>query len=187
MVSAKHREALDTAAPLAVYTEERSCPINKDEKIKDTNVVPRFILRDLVAYALFDPCIKNLIMIQRLVTRDNSISKIYFTEGALEIRCHQRGIFLLQHNTRYIMSASASTTPKSPNCLKPHLAKQPQTPVPHEESHRLERADAGGIAGAFTYVCLLPLETIKTKFQTREAYEMYRNAFDVIAKWQQFS
>lgn len=43
-------------------------------------------------------------------------------------------------------------------------------------------AGAGGLAGAFTYVCLLPLDTVKTKLQTKGASEIYRNAFDAIAK-----
>ncbi|KAJ4951325.1 hypothetical protein NE237_028157 [Protea cynaroides] len=41
---------------------------------------------------------------------------------------------------------------------------------------------AGGIAGAFTYVCLLPLDTIKTKLQTKGAAEIYKGTFDAIAK-----
>ncbi|XP_043720525.1 protein MITOFERRINLIKE 1, chloroplastic [Telopea speciosissima] len=43
-------------------------------------------------------------------------------------------------------------------------------------------AGAGGIAGAFTYVCLLPLDTIKTKLQTKGAAQMYKGTFDAIAK-----
>ncbi|KAI3947862.1 hypothetical protein MKX01_034527 [Papaver californicum] len=43
-------------------------------------------------------------------------------------------------------------------------------------------ATAGGIAGAFTYVCLLPLDTIKTKLQTKGATKIYNGTFDAIAK-----
>lgn len=43
-------------------------------------------------------------------------------------------------------------------------------------------ATAGGIAGAFTYVCLLPLDTIKTKLQTKGADKIYNGTFDAIAK-----
>ncbi|KAH9325553.1 hypothetical protein KI387_005731, partial [Taxus chinensis] len=43
-------------------------------------------------------------------------------------------------------------------------------------------ACAGGIAGAFTYVCLHPLDTVKTKLQTRGASQIYKGALDVIAK-----
>lgn len=43
-------------------------------------------------------------------------------------------------------------------------------------------AGAGGLAGAFTYVCLLPLDTVKTKLQTKGASQIYRNAFDAIAQ-----
>lgn len=43
-------------------------------------------------------------------------------------------------------------------------------------------AGGGGIAGAFTYVCLYPLDTIKTKLQAKGAKEMYDGAFDAIVK-----
>ncbi|KAB1210029.1 Protein MITOFERRINLIKE 1, chloroplastic [Morella rubra] len=43
-------------------------------------------------------------------------------------------------------------------------------------------AAGGGIAGAFTYVCLHPLDTIKTKLQTRGASQIYANTFDAIVK-----
>ncbi|KAI4352956.1 hypothetical protein L6164_007159 [Bauhinia variegata] len=43
-------------------------------------------------------------------------------------------------------------------------------------------AGGGGIAGAFTYVCLHPLDTIKTKMQTKGASEIYKNTFDAIIK-----
>eukprot|EP01018_Ginkgo_biloba_P033693 Gb_41599 [translate_table: standard] len=43
-------------------------------------------------------------------------------------------------------------------------------------------AGAGGIAGAFTYVCLHPLDTVKTKLQTRGASKLYSGAVDVVAK-----
>lgn len=43
-------------------------------------------------------------------------------------------------------------------------------------------AAAGGIAGAFTYVCLHPLDTIKTKLQTKGASEIYSGTVDAIVK-----
>ncbi|KAL5987987.1 Protein MITOFERRINLIKE 1, chloroplastic [Asimina triloba] len=43
-------------------------------------------------------------------------------------------------------------------------------------------AMAGGIAGAFTYVCLLPLDTVKTKLQTKGASQIYNSAFDAVVK-----
>ncbi|KAG5051188.1 hypothetical protein AAZX31_02G079500 [Glycine max] len=43
-------------------------------------------------------------------------------------------------------------------------------------------AAAGGLAGAFTYVCLLPLDAIKTKMQTKGAAQIYKNTLDAIVK-----
>ncbi|XP_034674257.1 protein MITOFERRINLIKE 1, chloroplastic [Vitis riparia] len=43
-------------------------------------------------------------------------------------------------------------------------------------------AGGGGIAGAFTYFCLHPLDTIKTKLQTRGASEIYKGTLDAIVK-----
>ncbi|XP_030446329.2 protein MITOFERRINLIKE 1, chloroplastic [Syzygium oleosum] len=43
-------------------------------------------------------------------------------------------------------------------------------------------AAGGGIAGAFTYVCLHPLDTIKTKLQTKGASELYKNTLDAVVK-----
>ncbi|PKA53943.1 Protein mitoferrin-like 1, chloroplastic [Apostasia shenzhenica] len=41
-------------------------------------------------------------------------------------------------------------------------------------------AAAGAIAGAFTYVCLLPIDTIKTKLQTRGAAQIYSGSLDAV-------
>ncbi|CAO2834019.1 unnamed protein product [Amaranthus hypochondriacus] len=43
-------------------------------------------------------------------------------------------------------------------------------------------ACAGGSAGAFTYVCLYPLETVKTKLQTKGASQIYSSTLDAIVK-----
>ncbi|KAF9601444.1 hypothetical protein IFM89_020211, partial [Coptis chinensis] len=43
-------------------------------------------------------------------------------------------------------------------------------------------SSTGGMAGAFTYVCLLPLDTIKTKLQTKGATQIYKGSVDVIVK-----
>ncbi|XP_010680220.2 protein MITOFERRINLIKE 1, chloroplastic [Beta vulgaris subsp. vulgaris] len=43
-------------------------------------------------------------------------------------------------------------------------------------------ACAGGSAGAFTYVFLYPLETVKTKLQTKGASQVYKNTLDAIVK-----
>ncbi|KAH7525149.1 protein MITOFERRINLIKE 1, chloroplastic [Ziziphus jujuba] len=83
-------------------------------------------------------------------------------------------------------SASASTTPKSPNWLKPTSRDSPKVKSLLKNLTVFERAligaGGGGIAGAFTYVCLHPLDTIKTKMQTKGASEIYRNAFDAVVK-----
>lgn len=43
-------------------------------------------------------------------------------------------------------------------------------------------AFAGGIAGAITYACLHPLDTVKTKLQTKGASQIYSSALDAVAK-----
>ncbi|XXG81907.1 hypothetical protein AAC387_Pa09g2442 [Persea americana] len=43
-------------------------------------------------------------------------------------------------------------------------------------------AIAGGIAGAITYACLHPLDTVKTKLQTKGASQIYSSALDAVAK-----
>lgn len=72
------------------------------------------------------------------------------------------------------------------NWLKPATRGSPTVHALFRNLSVLERAVigavAGGIAGAFTYVCLHPLDTIKTKLQTKGASEIYKGAFDVIVK-----
>lgn len=50
----------------------------------------------------------------------------------------------------------------------------------------LERAGigalAGGIAGGFTNVTLHPIDTVKTKLQTKGASQMYSGPLDVVSK-----
>ncbi|KAG5112206.1 hypothetical protein JHK82_035475 [Glycine max] len=41
---------------------------------------------------------------------------------------------------------------------------------------------AGGLVGAFTYVCLLPLNIIKTKMKIKGATQIYKNNLDAIVK-----
>ncbi|XAR49638.1 hypothetical protein NMG60_11032903 [Bertholletia excelsa] len=78
--------------------------------------------------------------------------------------------------------------PTSPNWLKPASATRgsPKVCALFKNLTVFERAligaAAGGIAGAFTYVCLHPLDTIKTKLQTKGASELYNGAVDAIAK-----
>ncbi|GAV70173.1 Mito_carr domain-containing protein [Cephalotus follicularis] len=75
---------------------------------------------------------------------------------------------------------------KSRNWLKPTSRNSPKVQVLMKNLTNLERAligaAAGGIAGAFTYVCLHPLDTIKTKLQTKDASRLYKSTFDAIAK-----
>ncbi|KAL3840106.1 hypothetical protein ACJIZ3_024697 [Penstemon smallii] len=76
--------------------------------------------------------------------------------------------------------------PVSQNWLKPATKGSPAVHALFKNLSVLERAligaAAGGIAGAFTYVCLHPLDTIKTKLQTKGASEIYSGAFDAIVK-----
>lgn len=61
--------------------------------------------------------------------------------------------------------AARNQTPNSPSSLS----------LPERA---LTGAAAGAIAGAFTYVCLLPLDAVKTKLQTRGAARLYAGALD---------
>ncbi|KAH6782525.1 Mitochondrial substrate carrier family protein [Perilla frutescens var. frutescens] len=76
--------------------------------------------------------------------------------------------------------------PPKRNWLKPAVRGSPAAQALFKNLSVLERAligaGAGGIAGAFTYVCLHPLDTVKTKLQTKGASEIYKGAFDVIVK-----
>ncbi|KAL2334852.1 hypothetical protein Fmac_016065 [Flemingia macrophylla] len=77
----------------------------------------------------------------------------------------------------------ASTTTTSPNWARPIPKAHPNLLKSISLLDRaLIGAAAGGLAGAFTYVCLLPLDTIKTKMQTKGAAKLYKNALDAVAK-----
>ncbi|KAK9096392.1 hypothetical protein Sjap_021889 [Stephania japonica] len=91
-------------------------------------------------------------------------------------------------------STSMSLTPQNPYPKPPNF---PNSPNPSRISKSraqallkklsvLEKAligaAAGGVAGAFTYVCLHPLDTIKTKLQTKGATEIYKGTFDAISQ-----
>ncbi|XP_038885395.1 protein MITOFERRINLIKE 1, chloroplastic [Benincasa hispida] len=77
-------------------------------------------------------------------------------------------------------------TPKSPNWVKPTSKSSPKIQSLMKNLSVLERAvvgaAGGAMAGAFTYVCLLPLDTIKTRLQTKGASEIYKNTFDAVVK-----
>ncbi|CAK9185514.1 unnamed protein product [Ilex paraguariensis] len=74
----------------------------------------------------------------------------------------------------------------SQNWLKPATRDSPKVSALFKNLSVFERAligaAAGGIAGAFTYVCLHPLDTIKTKLQTKGASELYNGSVDAIVK-----
>ncbi|XVE60159.1 hypothetical protein DITRI_Ditri05aG0105400 [Diplodiscus trichospermus] len=75
---------------------------------------------------------------------------------------------------------------KFPKWLKPTSRNSPKVQTLMQNLSVFERAligaGGGGIAGAFTYVCLHPLDTIKTKMQTKGASQIYTNTFDAIVK-----
>ncbi|GFS34729.1 mitochondrial substrate carrier family protein [Actinidia rufa] len=76
--------------------------------------------------------------------------------------------------------------PTPQNWLKPAIKGSPKVQAILKSLSVFERAligaAGGGIAGAFTYVCLHPLDTIKTKLQTKGAFEIYNGTFDAIVK-----
>ncbi|XP_028800340.1 protein MITOFERRINLIKE 1, chloroplastic [Neltuma alba] len=84
------------------------------------------------------------------------------------------------------MATQTHATPTSQRFLKPTSRNSPKVQTLMKNLSVFERAligaAGGGIAGAFTYVCLHPLDTIKTKMQTKGASEIYKNAFDAIVK-----
>nr|GMD50240.1 protein MITOFERRINLIKE 1, chloroplastic [Ipomoea batatas] len=76
--------------------------------------------------------------------------------------------------------------PSPQNWVKPASRASPTVQALFKNLSVLERAligaGAGGIAGAFTYVCLHPLDTIKTKLQTKGASEIYSGTMDAVVK-----
>ncbi|KAK8597360.1 hypothetical protein V6N13_001973 [Hibiscus sabdariffa] len=78
------------------------------------------------------------------------------------------------------------TESRKPKRLKPTSRNSPKVQTLMKNLSVFERAligaGGGGIAGAFTYVCLLPLDTIKTKLQTKGASQIYANTFDAVVK-----
>ncbi|GMH22290.1 hypothetical protein Nepgr_024133 [Nepenthes gracilis] len=76
-----------------------------------------------------------------------------------------------------------TTQPTLQNWLKPIKPKPQQVLKSLSVVERsLIGAAAGGFAGAFTYFCLHPLDTIKTKLQTRGASKIYASTLDAIVK-----
>ncbi|CAN4081142.1 unnamed protein product [Withania somnifera] len=85
-------------------------------------------------------------------------------------------------------SVSIEAQIKNPtsNFLKPATRDSPKVQILFKNLSIVERAligaAGGGIAGAFTYVCLHPLDTIKTKLQTKGASEIYSGTIDAVVK-----
>ncbi|KAF3587248.1 hypothetical protein F2Q69_00025866 [Brassica cretica] len=86
-------------------------------------------------------------------------------------------------------SASVSDSNPGPGFLKwmkPASRSSPKIQTLMKHLSVFERAligaGGGGIAGAFTYVCLLPLDTIKTKLQAKGASQLYSSSFDAVVK-----
>ncbi|XP_065847470.1 protein MITOFERRINLIKE 1, chloroplastic [Euphorbia lathyris] len=84
------------------------------------------------------------------------------------------------------ISSNPKTSPNFSKWLKPTSKNSPKVQSLMKNLSVLERAligaGGGGIAGAFTYVCLHPLDTIKTKLQTKGASQIYSSTFDAVVK-----
>ncbi|KAJ0085064.1 hypothetical protein Patl1_08104 [Pistacia atlantica] len=100
-----------------------------------------------------------------------------------------------QPHKRFASTSLSTTTTNDPHqstafkpqkWLKPTSMNPPKAQSLIKNLSVLERAligaAGGGIAGAFTYVCLHPLDTIKTKLQTKGASQIYTSTFDAIVK-----
>ncbi|VVA29084.1 PREDICTED: S-adenosylmethionine [Prunus dulcis] len=92
-----------------------------------------------------------------------------------------------QNHIPFFASTTSTTTSPAPNWFsnsRPNT--RPKTQILLKNLTVFERAligaGGGGIAGAFTYFCLHPLDTIKTKLQTKGASDIYANAFDAVLK-----
>ncbi|XP_015967324.1 protein MITOFERRINLIKE 1, chloroplastic [Arachis duranensis] len=88
-------------------------------------------------------------------------------------------------------STTATVTATYPTAHSPQWIRPTSKPAPKPQTllknltvvdRALIGAAGGGIAGAFTYVCLHPLDTIKTKMQTKGASQIYKNALDAVVK-----
>ncbi|KAJ9146154.1 hypothetical protein P3X46_028458 [Hevea brasiliensis] len=83
-------------------------------------------------------------------------------------------------------SSNLKTTPNFSKWLKPTSRNSPKVQSLMKNLSVFERAligaGGGGIAGAFTYVCLHPLDTIKTKLQTKGASQLYSSTLDAVVK-----
>ncbi|XP_027094666.1 protein MITOFERRINLIKE 1, chloroplastic-like [Coffea arabica] len=96
---------------------------------------------------------------------------------------------ILQFSSTSISIQPEIKNPENPTSriwLKPASRGSPQVYALFKNLSVLEKAlmgaAGGGIAGAFTYVCLHPLDTIKTKLQTKGASEIYSGTVDAIVK-----
>ncbi|KFK32946.1 hypothetical protein AALP_AA6G309900 [Arabis alpina] len=95
-------------------------------------------------------------------------------------------------NTKSSRSVSSNPFASVSVSEGPELVKWVKPPSSSETSPKMKQlsvleraligAGGGGIAGAFTYVCLHPLDTIKTKLQTKGASQLYSSSFDAIVK-----
>ncbi|KAL5703624.1 Protein MITOFERRINLIKE 1 [Ranunculus cassubicifolius] len=91
-------------------------------------------------------------------------------------------------NPTFSSTTISFSPPKKPqkNWINPISKGSPKVQSLLKNLTTLEKAligsSAGGIAGAFTYVCLLPLDAIKTKLQTKGATQIYKGSVDAIVK-----
>ncbi|XP_027358705.1 protein MITOFERRINLIKE 1, chloroplastic [Abrus precatorius] len=89
----------------------------------------------------------------------------------------------LTHTHVLPFASTSNSNPTRPNkLLRPTPKPQSLIKTLSVLERALIGAAGGGIAGAFTYVCLHPLDTIKTKMQTKGASQIYKNTLDAVVK-----
>lgn len=126
-------------------------------------------------------------------TNIDDFNSLFSTLNSTLLSCSTNPNLPISKSNKFLKFSSTSISletqttnlekPISQNWIKP---SNKDVPVVFKNLSVFERAligaGGGGIAGAFTYVCLHPLDTIKTKLQAKGAKDLYNGTFDAIAK-----